>query len=92
MVVWDVPDHEADAIGPCMAGFEHVTLCYRRPRRPRWPYNLLCMIHGRDRNEVLAHVDALARRCGLEWSSRDVLFSRRRFKQRGALYVEAASS
>ncbi len=90
MVVWDVPDHEVDAIGACMAGFEQVTLCYRRPRRPGWPYNLFCMIHGRDREDVLAHVETLARSCRLEWCPRNVLFSRRRFKQRGALYVGAA--
>lgn len=90
MVVWDVPDQEVDGVGARMAGFEHVTLCYRRPRRAGWPYNLFCMIHGRDRDAVRVHVDALARRCGLEAAPRDVLFSRRRFKQRGALYVGAA--
>jgi len=70
-----------------MGRFEFVTLCYRRPRRlPDWPYNLFTMIHGRDRDEVLANIDRLVRECGLEDIPRDVLFSRRRFKQRGAIY------
>lgn len=87
MVVWDIPDARVDILGPCMSQFEFVTLCYRRPRRlPEWPYNLFCMIHGRDRAGVLANVELLAERCGLQDVPRDVLFSGRRFKQRGALY------
>ena len=33
MVVWDVADTQVDQLGPCLANFEFVTLCYRRPRR-----------------------------------------------------------
>jgi len=87
MTVWDIPDDRVDTLGTCMGRFEFVTLCYRRPRRlPDWPYNLFTMIHGRDRDEVLANIDRLVRECGLEDIPRDVLFSRRRFKQRGAIY------
>lgn len=87
MVVWDVADSEVDELGGCLARFEFITLCYRRPRHtPHWPYNLFCMIHGRGRNEVLANVRLLVERCGLEGIPRAVLFSRRRFKQRGAVY------
>jgi hypothetical protein len=45
------------------------------------------MIHGRDRATVLAQADELARLPGLADTPRDVLFSRRRFKQRGARYA-----
>lgn len=87
MVVWDVPDHEVSALGRCLSRFDCVTLCYRRPRRPpHWPYNLFCMIHGRDRQTVLAHVAHIVETCGLEGVRHEVLFSRRRFKQRGAFY------
>lgn len=87
MVVWDIADERVDTLGPCMSQFEFVTLCYRRPRRlPDWPYNLFCMIHGRDHETVLANVTLLAERCGLQEAAREVLFSRRRFKQRGAVY------
>jgi DNA-binding Lrp family transcriptional regulator len=88
MVVWDVPDDQVSALGHCLGQFEFVTLCYRRPRRgAQWPYNLFCMIHGRDRVEVLGHLSLLISRCQLEGIPHTVLFSRRRFKQRGARYL-----
>lgn len=87
MVVWDVPDDEVAELGRCLSGFEFVTLCYRRPRHlPQWPYNLFCMIHGRDREAVLEKVRHIVASCGLEEIPRAVLFSARRFKQRGAIY------
>jgi DNA-binding Lrp family transcriptional regulator len=88
MVVWDAPDDQVAALGRCLGGFDFITLCYRRPRRPPdWPYNLFCMIHGRDRDEVLAHLDFLIAHCSLQAIPHDVLFSKRRFKQRGAVYA-----
>lgn len=87
MTVWDVPDAEADAAGAKVAAYPFVTLCYRRPRRlPAWPYTLFCMIHGRDRATVLHQVDILNRAAGMGRFPHAVLFSRRRFKQRGARY------
>lgn len=87
MAVWDVPDAEVDAVGQRIAKIDFVTLCYRRPRRlPDWPYNLFCMIHGRDRAVVLEQVEAVARIAGLAERPSAVLFSRRRFKQRGAFF------
>lgn len=87
MVVWDVPDAQVKAVGQGMAAVPYVTLCYRRPRRlPEWPYNLFCMIHGRDRGTVLRQVDELIERLGLADVPRALLFSNRRFKQQGAHY------
>jgi len=87
MVVWDVPDREVHAAGRRLAAMEPVRLCYRRPRRPpEWPYNLFCMIHGSDRDAVRADVDRVAAAAGLIGCARDILFSVRRFKQRGARY------
>lgn len=87
MVVWDVPDTQVDELGRCMGQFEFITLCYQRPRRlPDWRYNLFCMIHGRDRDEVLGCVDFVIKQCTLQEISHEVLFSQRRFKQRGARY------
>lgn len=88
MLVLDIPDRAVDGIARQLAEDPAVTLCYRRPRRPpEWPYNLFCMIHGRDRQSVQRRIDALLREAGLEDYSGCVLFSRRRFKQRGAMYV-----
>jgi DNA-binding Lrp family transcriptional regulator len=87
MTVWDVPDERVPAAGACLRELPFVTLCYRRPRYPpSWPYNLFCMIHGRDHDTVLAQVETATTEAGLEGLARDVLFSVRRFKQRGARY------
>lgn len=87
MVVWDVPDSEVKNIGKRISNFPFVNLCYRRPRHgTQWPYNLYCMIHGKNRETVLAQLQQLTDSCGLAAYARQVLFSRRCFKQRGALY------
>ena len=87
MAVWNVPDADVDRIAAAFAVQPFVTLCYRRPRRlPRWPYNLFCMIHGRDREMVdgqIASLNEIAETCDLPQA---VLFSRRYFKQRGARF------
>ena len=88
MVVWDVPDGQAAELGRCLAGFHFITLCYRRPRHlPQWRFNLYCMIHGKNHEEVLAHLEWMVNHCGLQGLTHEVLFSRRRFKQRGAIYT-----
>lgn len=93
MVVWDIPDARVDDVGGRFGAFDFVTLCYRRPRRPpAWPYNLFCMIHGREREVVLARIDELARLPGAAGAPREVLFSARRFKQRGAIRVGARAA
>jgi DNA-binding Lrp family transcriptional regulator len=92
MVVWDIPDEEISSLGHCLGKLEFVTLCYRRPRRlPAWRYNLFCMIHGHDREEVLARVEEMRQGCGLQHIAHEVLFSTRRFKQCGARYARAAA-
>jgi DNA-binding Lrp family transcriptional regulator len=93
MVVWDVPDEVVALVGRRLARLPFITLCYRRPRRPPiWPYNLFCMIHGRDRHAVERQVEKAAHAAGLTGLPRDILFSKRRFKQRGARYGAAKPS
>ena len=88
MVVWDVPDRDVDSVGERLAQLDCVTLCYQRPRRPPdWPYNLFCMIHGKARDRVLACIDEMVARWALQTYPRSVLFSTRRYKQRGAWYL-----
>jgi DNA-binding Lrp family transcriptional regulator len=89
MVVWDIPDDQVERIGALLADEVCVTLCYQRPRRlPAWPYNLFCMIHGRERDSVLRRLEQIVSGHGLETIPHAVLFSGRSFKQRGARYVE----
>ena len=93
MVVWDVPDEQVSAIGDAASRLPFVTLCYRRPRRgSAWPYNLFCMIHGKDRSEVEQQIETLTHHCQLEAMPRSILFSRRCFKQRGARYLNEEDS
>lgn len=88
MCVWDVADDQVSAMGRRLATEPEVTLCYRRSRvLPHWPYNLFCMIHGKSRDEVLAARDDIAARLDLDRWPHAILFSTRRFKQRGARYL-----
>jgi len=87
MCVWDVADERVDELGERMANLPFVNLCYRRKRcSPAWPYNLFCMVHGKERDRVLGRMEQLNRDLRLLALPRAVLFSARRFKQRGALY------
>ena len=93
MVVWDIPDERVDELGQCFGQFEFVTLSYRRPRHlPDWPYNLFCMIHGKDRDDVLRNLALMAERCNVSHLRHEPLFSNRCFKQRGAIYIHNESS
>jgi len=88
MLVHDLPDEQVSEIGRALAEEPAVTLCYRRPRRlPDWPYNLFCMIHGRERDEVEGIIADLRQRHGLSGFAHDVLFSLTRYKQQGARYA-----
>ena len=93
MVVWDVPDPEVRAAGRRAAAASCVTLCYQRLRAlPDWRYNLYCMIHGTERDEVLGEIAALRANCDLMQYPFEVLFSRQRFKQRGARYLPTTAA
>ncbi|GAB2181629.1 Lrp/AsnC family transcriptional regulator [Denitratisoma sp. agr-D3] len=88
MCVWNIPDDQVSILGRQLAAVPGVTLCYRRERSlPHWPYNLYCMIHGKDRDTVQALRDQAAQQLGLDAYPHQVLFSRRCFKQCGARYA-----
>jgi DNA-binding Lrp family transcriptional regulator len=93
MAVWDVPNAEVRMAGRRVSAAPFVTLCYQRLRQlPDWRYNLYAMIHGMDRDEVLTQIAELRVNCDLIRYPFEVLFSRQRFKQRGARYVPAAAA
>ncbi|MFT3953196.1 MAG: Lrp/AsnC family transcriptional regulator [Piscinibacter sp.] len=91
MTVFDVPDDQVDARGAALATQPGVTLCYRRARAEGWPYNLYCMVHGRDRDAVRATIAAGAQAAGLAGYPHEVLFSLRRFKQQGGSYFRTTA-
>ena len=87
MTVWDVPDDRMREAGRRLAVQPEVTLCYARPRRlPDWPYNLFCMVHGRERSAVRAAIDRVTAAAELGSCQREILFSRHCHVQRGARY------
>lgn len=93
MCVWDIPDDLVAELGRKLASVPGITLCYRRRRAlPDWPYNLYCMIHGKQRAEVLALLKAESRRLGLDSFPGRVLFSRRCFKQCGSRLLGTEAS
>ena len=87
MTVWQVAEDQVDKVGARLGELPYVRLCYQRRPDPNWPYNLYAMVHGRDRDIVKSQVAEAAKHCGLEDVPQDVLFSTRRFKQRGAHYL-----
>jgi len=93
MCVWDVPDNRVDTLARRLAREPGITLCYERARAGAiWPYNLYCMIHGRDRRLVQAQRHLLCLRLGLAAYRAEVLFSKRAFKQCGANYFDASTA
>ncbi len=89
MVVWDVPEDQVEQVAGQFSANDAVTLCYQRPRvLPHWPYNLFCMIHGRQRDTVLQQIDALVQRHDLQQVPHSVLFSTKQFKQCGGRYAD----
>ena len=83
MSVWDVEDDAIARLGPQVGALAFVSHCYRRPRRPGWPYNLFAMVHGRGRAEVAAKVAEIAALLGRASSAHEVLYSRRILKKTG---------
>ncbi len=84
MTVWDVDDARIDALGQRVGELDYVSHCYHRPRHPPdWPYNLFAMVHGRTRDEVAAHAEAIAAILGSSQRVRAILYSTRILKKTG---------
>lgn len=89
MLVIDVPDHLVEQAGSQLSQAPGVNLCYLRPRRPpNWPYNLFCMVHGRQREAVRNRIEQILRDSDLHRLPHCLLFSTRAFKQCGGRYTE----
>jgi DNA-binding Lrp family transcriptional regulator len=87
MACWAVPESQIDAAGRLAAGYAQVSHCYHRPAyRPRWPYTLFTMVHGRTEAQVEAIVAQLGEEIGIE--DYQVLYSTREFKKERVKYFE----
>jgi DNA-binding Lrp family transcriptional regulator len=88
MLVLDVPDALIDEVGQRMGRAPGINLCYQRPRRlPQWRYNLFCMVHGRQRDQVEAQIQALLEEHLLSDLPHQLLFSTQVFKQCGGRFA-----
>lgn len=84
MVVWDIPDEQADICGALMAQQKEVSHCYARPRRATWPYNLYSMVHANSEGacqEVVARIVTAAAKEGIDIYPAMLLYSTREFKK-----------
>lgn len=92
MLVLNIPDEQVDEIGQRLGQAAGINLCYQRPRRlPHWPYNLFCMVHGREREQVCQLIENLLAEHGLSEVPHQLLFSTRAFKQCGGRYAPPAA-
>jgi len=91
MLVLDIADDQVDEVGRRLGQAAGINLCYQRPRRlPDWPYNLFCMVHGREREQVCQLIENLLAEHGLSEVPHRLLFSTRAFKQCGGRYAPPA--
>ncbi|MCP4388466.1 MAG: Lrp/AsnC family transcriptional regulator [Gammaproteobacteria bacterium] len=89
MSVWNVNDDKLPELGARIGRLDFVSHCYERPRHlPRWPYNLFAMVHGHDRDEVIAKLNEIASLLGSACKQHDVLFSTRILKKTGLRLVD----
>ncbi|MCX4024847.1 Lrp/AsnC family transcriptional regulator [Endozoicomonas sp. SM1973] len=87
MVVWDINDEDVERAGEKLANEPAITLCYQRKRQqPEWPYNLFCMIHGKEKQQVLNEIKQIIARHQLQKVPYEILFSNKVYKQRGGRY------
>lgn len=84
LVAWAVDPAVADVAGFRCAQVPAVSHCYLRPARPRWPYTLYTMIHGRGEQDCAAVIDEIAATTGLHrhvrlWTTAEYAKRRVRF-------------
>lgn len=81
MTVWDVLDEQMPRLGELIGAQPFVSHCYRRPRRPGWPYNLFAMVHGRSREEIDSYREHLRYLLGEACGADEMLVSSRILKK-----------
>jgi siroheme decarboxylase len=85
MGVWAAPEPSLEGLGQAFATEAAVTHCYQRPVFEGWPYGLFTMVHGRDRRDCEAMLDAMAGRHH-GWTARAVLYSTHEYKKERVKY------
>jgi DNA-binding Lrp family transcriptional regulator len=83
MVVWNIEDRKVDTLGSAIGKLDFVSHCYRRPRRPDWPYNLFVMVHGKSRSEVDLKIALIREQVGDSYRGHSALKSTKILKKTG---------
>jgi DNA-binding Lrp family transcriptional regulator len=66
MGAWVVPPEQHDEFGHSAAMFGAVSHCYLRPAYPPdWPYSIFTMVHGREKSQCEAVLDAISEKTGI---------------------------
>jgi DNA-binding Lrp family transcriptional regulator len=79
MAAWALPAGRVEAAGTRVAALQAITHCYERPTFPDWPYALFSMIHGRNRDDCVATVEAI--RAAIQPQDAALLWTVREFKK-----------
>jgi DNA-binding Lrp family transcriptional regulator len=83
MVVWDIEDEAVASTGQRLGSLDYVSHCYRRPRKPDWPYNLFTMVHGKTAAAAEARIAEMRELVGPVCCSHTALKSTRILKKTG---------
>lgn len=59
MLVWDIPEADIAAVGAAVSTHPAVTHCYKRERRPGFPYNFYTMVHAQSDEAYTRILDEL---------------------------------
>ena len=65
MVVWNVPEKDADQIGQQFASFSKVSHAYRRPSKKNWSFNLYTMVHATCADELEKTIRDMSSQSGI---------------------------
>ena len=90
LILWAVPEKDAERIGQSLADIPEVTHCYQRPPFTEKEYNIFTMIHGRSREELRLLADQIAVRIGLD--TYEMLFSTEEFKKSSMKFFQKKST
>jgi DNA-binding Lrp family transcriptional regulator len=87
MIVWKVPEAQAQEVGLKMAQHPAVTHCYQRPTFPDWPYTHFTMVHATTAEGCEEVAQQIGEATGiLQPKDRLLLYSTREYKKTRVRY------
>ncbi len=86
MVVWNIPNSLITKAGNIMAGFEAVSHCYEKKKRPDWDYNIYSMVHAKTKSGCLDVIREISKKINCKDYS--ILYSSEEYKKSGPKYFK----